>query len=154
MTVEAVRQTIGERLDQADRGDRGWLIITRVHVAIWWLKGIAEYLAARSQGEAIGLTRQDYRRLGDLIKISSGDPGIQLRRHHLLVMEKPLQLLQRPQERRWTEVILTDLGRALATGDDPAEVLEESLRSIRFAKEPWTPAGPRKRVPRLQPRGI
>ena len=56
-------------------------------------------------------------------------------------MDKPLQLLQRPQEPRWTDVVLTDLGRALATGDDPAEVLEESLGSIRFASEPWTPRG-------------
>lgn len=139
MTLKAVRGMVVERLEQGDRGDRGWFVITRVHVALWWIKGIAEYLEARGGRHAIELTNRDYRQLGGLIGSQSDEPGVQLKRHHLLVMDKPLQLLQRPREPRWSEVALTDLGRALATFHDPAEVLEDSLASIRFSQEPWMP---------------
>lgn len=140
MSLDTVRQLISERLDQADRGDRGWFIITRVHVALWWLKVIATYLDDCGDGRPVTLGAEDYQRLGELIGITSGDPGIELRRHHLLVMDKPLQLLQRPHEPFWNQIALTDLGRALATEDDAATVLERSLELIRFAAAPWTPA--------------
>ena len=139
MNLAVVRQRIADRLDEGDRGDRGWFIITRVHVALSWLKGIAEYLENRGGGAPIQLTGDDYHRLAAITESKRADPGIQLRRHHLLVMEKPLQLLQRVNGRFWAEVSLTKRGRELAYTDDPADVLERSLAAIRFAVEPWSP---------------
>lgn len=139
MSLERVRRTLLDRLDEGDRGDRGWFVITRVHVAVSWLKGIAEYLENRGGGGVIHLTGHDYRSLARIIGTEVHDPGVQLRRHHLLVMDKPLQLLQRVNGRNWHEIVLTDQGRNLAYTDDPTTVLEESLSAIRFAVEPWTP---------------
>lgn len=139
MTLDAVRQRIARRLDEADRGDRGWFIITRVHVALSWLKAIAEYLESRGGSNTIELTALDYMRLAAIIESDSSDPGVQLRRHHLLVMDKPLQLLRRVNDRNWAQIALTEQGRALAYADDPAEVLERSLAAIRFAVAPWSP---------------
>lgn len=139
MSLEDVRRRLMERLEEGDRGDRGWFVITRVHVSASWLKGIAEYLERRGGGGVIELTVQDYDRLATIIETDSDDPGVQLRRHHLLVMDKPLQLLQRVNGRRWDRIILTDLGRELADTDDPSDVLERSLSAIRFAVEPWSP---------------
>ena len=139
MSLENVRRRLVGRLEEGDRGDRGWFVITRVHVAVSWLKGIAEYLENRGAGGVIELTGNDYRRLATIIETDSDDPGVQLRRHHLLVMDKPLQLLQRVNGRRWDRIVLTDLGRELAYTDDPAKVLERSLSAIRFAVEPWSP---------------
>lgn len=139
MNLEGVRRTLVDRLDEGDRGDRGWFVITRVHVAVSWLKGIAEYLENRGGGDVIRLTEDDYRRLARIIETKADDPGRQLRRHQLLVMDKPLQLLRRVNGRRWNQIVLTDRGRDLAYTDDPAAVLEESLSVIRFAVEPWTP---------------
>lgn len=139
MSLEGVRRTLVDRLDEGDRGDRGWFVITRVHVAVSWLKGIAEYLENRGCGDVIHLTGQDYRRLARIIGTAVGDPGVQLRRHHLLVMDRPLQLLRRVNGRSWDQIVLTDRGRNLAYTDDPAAVLEESLSAIRFAVDPWTP---------------
>lgn len=139
MSLERVRRTLVNRLDEGDRGDRGWFVITRVHVAVSWLKGIAEYLENWGGGNVIQLIGHDYRRLARIIGTEVDDPGVQLRRHHLLVMDKPLQLLQRVNGRSWHQIILTDRGRDLAHTNDPATVLEESLSAIRFAVEPWTP---------------
>lgn len=139
MSLALVRGNLVERLDQGGRGDRGWFVITRVHVALFWLKGIAEYLENRGGGGVIRLTWQDYSRLATIIESDSDDPGVQLRRHQLLAMDKPLQLLQRVDGRRWDRIVLTELGRNLAYIDDPAVVLEQSLSAIRFAAEPWTP---------------
>ncbi|MCY3879565.1 MAG: DUF3883 domain-containing protein [Rhodobacteraceae bacterium] len=139
MSLEGVRRTLVDRLDEGDRGDRGWFVITRVHVAVSWLKAIAEYLENRGGGGSIQLTDHDYQRLARIIGTEVDDPGVQLRRHHLLVMDKPLQLLQRVNGTRWHQTVLTDRGRDLAYTDDPAAVLEQSLSAIRFAVEPWTP---------------
>lgn len=139
MSLERVRRRLVDRLEEGDRGDRGWFVITRVHVALSWLKGIAEYLANRGGDGNIHLTLQDYERLATIIETSRRDPGVQLRRHHLLVMDKPLQLLQRVQGRLWSLIALTDLGRDLAYTDDPAGTLERSLSAIEFAVEPWSP---------------
>ena len=139
MSLDEVRRTLVDRLDEGNRGDRGWFVITRVHVALSWLKGIAEYLENRGGDGVIHLTGHDYDRLATIIETDNVDPGVQLRRHHLLVMDKPLQLLQRVDGRRWDRIVLTDRGRALADTDDPADVVEQSLSAIRFAIEPWTP---------------
>ena len=139
MSLEDVRRRLVGRLEEGDRGDRGWFVITRVHVAVSWLKGIAEYLENRGGGGVIRLTGHDYRRLATIIETDIDDPGVQLRRHHLLVMDKPLQLLQRVDGRKWDQIVLTERGRDLAFTGDPASVLEQSLSAIQFAVEPWTP---------------
>ena len=139
MGLEEVRRRLVHRLEESDRGDRGWFVITRVHVAVSWLKGIAEYLENRGGGDEIRLNTHDYRRLATIIGTESDDPGVQLRRHHLLVMDKPLQLLQRVDGRNWGRIVLTAQGRDLANTEDPARVLENSLSAVRFAVEPWTP---------------
>ena len=141
MSLETVRHILVDRLDESDRGDRGWWVITRVHVALSWLKAIAEYLESQGGGGVISLTEHDYQRMATIIETESDDPGVQLRRHHLLVMDKPLQLLRRLRGNRWTLIELTSRGRDLASMDDPAAVLEESLSDIRFAVEPWSPPG-------------
>lgn len=137
MTFQHVRELLVARLEQGDRGDRGWFIITRVHVALSWLKGISEYIEARGSGTSVVLTPQDYHRLATIIETTTADPGVQLRRHHLLVMDKPLQLLRRPNEPSWQEVELTVHGRALANSEDPAATLEAVLSEVRFASTPW-----------------
>jgi len=139
MSIQSVRNNLIKRLEDGDRGDRGWFIITRVHVAVSWLKGIAEYLEDVGGGDAMRLTGQDFQRLATIIETDTDNPGVQLRRHHLLVMDKPLQLLQRVSGQRWDEIVLTERGRELAYTDDPAVVLEQSLSAICFALEPWTP---------------
>ena len=140
MNLKGVHRGLINRLEEADRGDRGWFIITRVHVALSWLKGIAEYLENRGGGDVIHLTELDYQRIAKIVDTNRDNPGKQLRRHHLLVMDKPLQLLQRTNNRNWNQIILTKLGRDLANTDDPATVLEKSLAAIRFAIAPWTPS--------------
>lgn len=139
MSLDSVRQNLINRLDQSDRGDRGWFIITRVHVATSWIKAITEYFENRSNGAIIELDNQDYRRLATIIESNVADPGTQLRRHHLLVMDKPLRLIRRIRYPYWARIALSERGRELAHSDDPAEVLEQALSEIRFAIEPWTP---------------
>jgi len=52
-------------------------------------------------------------------------------------METPLQLLERVSGDSWDEILLTKRGRALATENNSALVLEESLNNIVFAREPF-----------------
>ena len=141
MSLSSVRRTLVTRLDEDGKGDRGWWVLTRVHVSSHWLKAIAEYLEHRSSGSRFTLNERDYRRLGAIIESQASDPGQQLRRHHLLVMDKPLQLLERLSGNRWAELALTEKGRELAYADDIGRVLESSLARIRFAKAPWSPTG-------------
>ena len=139
MSLASVRRTLVRRLDEDDRGDRAWWVLTRVHVSAHWLKGIAEYLEHLAGESSFTLSALDYRRLGTIIESQTADPGVQLRRHHLLVMDKPLQLLERLNGNRWDTLALTDRGRELAYADDIGRVLEGALADIRFARSPWSP---------------
>lgn len=140
MAFESLKEQVINRLDDADRGDRGWFIITRVHVSTYRIKGIIDYIFSKGQAEDVSLSPQDYSQLARIVGIDSQNPGVQLRRHHLLVLEKPLQLIQRTRERSWQHGIrLTKMGVELANSNDPAIILEETLREVVFAKEPWSP---------------
>ncbi|ROT99205.1 DUF3883 domain-containing protein [Marinobacter sp. R17] len=139
MSLDVLRNKLVQRFDEFDRGDRGWFAITRVHVSSSWLKAIAEYIEYRSMGNPIEFDERDYQQLATIIETDNDNPGQQLRRHHLLVMDKPLRLLRRENGQSWQVISLTERGRALALADDPAEVLEEALTEIRFAVEPWSP---------------
>jgi len=140
MSLKAVEKKIVDRLEEGNRGDRGWFIITRVHVELHWLKDIVEYMFRKAGDQPITLTEQDYSQIGRIVNISLVNPGLQLRRHHLLVMDKPLQLIRRTKNSSWKEIQLTEEGVALANAIDPAEVLERALDKIRFAVEPWSPS--------------
>jgi len=139
VSLHNVRRLLVKRLDEADRGDRGWFIITRVHVSLSWLESIAGYLANRAGRGIVELTYGDYQRLARIVDIDSDDPGRQLRRHHLLAMDKPLRLLRRVEGNRWRRIQLTERGHDLANADDPSAVVEDALAAMRFAVEPWSP---------------
>jgi hypothetical protein len=140
MVYQQLRRELEKRLDESGRGDRGWFVITRVHVSLDWVKGIADYLFAKAGIKKIILTKSDYQSIAKIVEIGSSDPGVQLRRHHLLVMDKPLQLIQRISSSSWLDGIkLTQMGYELANSNDPSSILEKTLSEIIFAVEPWTP---------------
>lgn len=123
-----------------NRGDRGWFVITRVHTDAEWIYQMTSYLRhLESDGGLITMTDGAYQKLGEIGDLNSEDPGVQLRRHHLLVMNKPLQLIQKVNGRFWNELRLTDLGKDLALSNDPKSVLEDCLKNIRFAVPPSCP---------------
>jgi len=141
MSLREVRRRVVARLSQADRGDRGWFLITRVHLNTARLKDIAVYLYDRGgAGGPVELRSADYEALARVAGVTGADPGITLRRHYLLAMEKPLNLIRRIDEPHWNEINLTTLGIALATHPNASEVLENALAEIRFCRQPWYPA--------------
>jgi len=103
------------------------------------LQAIAGYLYNKGGDKPIHLEKVDYRKLGAIIESHVPDPGVYLRRHHLLVMDKPLQLLLKISPPQWKYVQLSELGAKLAVSPDPASILELALRKIQFAREPWSP---------------
>ena len=151
MSLERVRRRLVDRLEEGDRGNRGWFVITRVHVALSWLKGIAEYLENRGGDGYIRLTEQDYQRLATITDTDRHDPGVQLRRHHLLVMDKPLQLLRRADRHRWNRIALTDLGRDLAYTDDPAPITRTIPIGDRVRRRTVGAAQPGRAIRRIPP---
>ncbi len=136
---ESIHSALTKRLDEADRGDRGWFLITRVHLSPARVKGLCDYIRARSQGLRLALRQADYARMATLANVSSADPGVVIRRHHLLALERPLQLIQRTKGTSWAEIEMTDLGRRLADSENPNEVLEQALENIMFCRSPWYP---------------
>lgn len=139
MPYQRLHHKVIKRLDEGGRGDRGWFLITRVHLTPARLKDIVTYLsdAGTSVNNSLTLSAGHYKALGNILDISRVDPGFIIRRHHFLAMEKPLNLLRRADGRRWRRVYLTDLAEELAKNPYSPAVLEEALRQIRFCKEPW-----------------
>ena len=122
------------------RGDRGWFVITRVHTDAEWIYQMTSYLRHLEDNDGlITMTDGAYQQLGEIGDLHSDDPGVQLRRHHLLVMNKPLQLIEKVNGRLWNELRLTELGRELAVTTDPKSVLEQCLKNIQFAVPPSCP---------------
>lgn len=141
MSSQSVLNRVATRLSQDPQGDRGWFIITRVHVDVHWLKDIADYIFQKCGNSTCRLNAHDYSRLAQLTGTGVGNtnPGMQLRRHHLLVMYKPLQLIERIQSRSWAEIRLTPDGLALAQTRFPSSILESVLNKIVFAQAPAIP---------------
>lgn len=137
MAYPGLFRAVVNRLDQSIRGDRGWFLITRVHLNSSRLRDIAVYLHNIGSGESRPLRARDYSAIAVAIGIGGPDPGVTLRRHHLLAMETPLNLLQRVGGRYWRRVQLTELGIILATQPDTSAVLERGLAEIVFCREPW-----------------
>ena len=136
-----MKRRVVARLEEGDRGDRGWFLITRVHLTAARLRDAATYLHNVRAAEGRNLSNDDYNALAHAVGITGTNPGIQLRRHHLLAMEKPLRLLRRTDGQRWRRIQLTEAGIALATNPDTSAVLEEVLHEIVFCREPWYLAG-------------
>lgn len=133
MSTKSVLNRVEARISQDSRGDRGWFLLTRVHVRSHWVKGVIDYIYQRAGRDAISLDRQDYQHLATITQISGADPSIQLRRHHLLALYKPLQLIERLQPRSWASIRLSEQGVRLAESDYFAPTLDHSLSSIMFA---------------------
>jgi hypothetical protein len=90
------------------------------------------------------LDQTDYQRLAAVLNVTASDPGVSIRRHPLLAMVTPLQLIERDPPTRWDQIRLTPLGQELAESADPSQSLERALRSITFAKPPWVSLGRQK----------
>lgn len=139
MPLDDLRRRVTARLDEGDRGDRGWFLITRVHLTAARLRDIAAYLHDAGAKEPYVMGDTDYRALARILEIPGEDPGVQLRRHHLLAMEKPLKLIERVNPPRWRRIRLTESGIRLATEPDIAGVFEDRLREIIFCGARWYP---------------
>jgi hypothetical protein len=141
MSFAAVKAALIKRLDEGDRGDRAWWLLTRVHLSASRLQEIASYLSDASGGEALVLTSNHYAALGKLLEITNANPRQTINRHYFLAMETPLRLIRRTNPHSWDEIILTAAGRQLATGNNSPALFENLLGDIRFCKEPWYSAG-------------
>ncbi len=137
MTFGELRDALTARLDEGDRGDRGWLLLTRVHLSAVRLQQIASYLHDAGATHSLTLTPVHYRNLARNLEIDTPDPAVFINRHYFLAMDTPLRLIERIDARRWREIRLTAAGIALATATDTVEVLENQLASIRFCRVPW-----------------
>ncbi|MCF9124767.1 DUF3883 domain-containing protein [Vibrio parahaemolyticus] len=139
MNYTEIQNRLHRRLGE-NRGDRGWFVITRVHTDAEWIYQMTSYLRHLEDNDGlITMTDGAYQQLGEIGDLHSDDPGVQLRRHHLLVMNKPLQLIEKVNGRFWNKLRLTELGRELAVTSDPKSVLEQCLKNIQFAVPPSCP---------------
>jgi hypothetical protein len=137
MHFAALRAALTARLDEADRGDRAWWLLTRVHLSAPRLQQIAAYLYDAGADGGLDLTPAHYANIAVSLDIGTADPALLINRHYFLAMDKPLQLLERADGVHWNQIALTTAGVALATEADTAGVLEDQLRHIRFCRTPW-----------------
>jgi Domain of unknown function (DUF3883) len=137
MDFAALRGALTARLDEADRGDRAWWLLTRVHLSAVRLRQIAAYLYDAGAANGLTLTSSHYANIAITLDINADNPALNINRHYFLAMDTPLQLLNRLDGHHWNQIVLTATGVALATEADTAEVLEEQLRGIRFCRTPW-----------------
>ncbi|HWR35399.1 MAG TPA: DUF3883 domain-containing protein [Clostridia bacterium] len=98
---------------------------------------MAKYLYNLGSQGPIRLGARNYRDLAALVGVTGADPGVTLRRHHLLAMEMPLNLLVRTDGRSWDEINLTPLGVDLATANDSNAIMERALGEIVFCRGPY-----------------
>lgn len=136
-TFDELSRDLVRRLDEHDRGDHGWWLITRVHLESTVIVGILQYLSGVATDNRVELTPQHYREIARVAGIRSDQPGIQLKRHHLLALQTPLNLIRRVHGNSWTEIELTTTGRQVATGSQPRYDLEKGLRRVVFCRAPW-----------------
>jgi hypothetical protein len=137
MPFQDLRRSLQRRLDEADRGDRGWWLVTRVHLSPARLQQIARYLYEAGAENELELTSQHYRDIGGILEIDNANPRQTVNRHYFLAMETPLRLLEKVRPGSWDAITLTESGVDLATEDDAVAVFEQQLQDIRFCREPW-----------------
>ncbi len=141
MTFAELRAALTARLDEGDRGDRAWWLLTRVHLSAVRLQRIASYLYDAGAARELTLTPGHYRNLARALDIDTADPAVVINRHYFLAMDNPLRLLERVDRRRWQDIRLTSAGVALATETDTVRVLEKQLSEVTFCRTPWYSQG-------------
>ncbi len=121
--------------------DHGWWLITRDHIAFSELVTACQYFFTNARRNFISLSSVDYNQLHQALgrKVPMGGAGQTLRRHLLLNMMTPLGLIERRHPNKWDKIRLTKAGQQIAQGYLPALILEQRLRQIKFAKQPWSP---------------
>lgn len=137
MAFNDLKTRLETRLDEADRGDRGWWLLTRVHVSAERLRDIAEYIYSVAGPNDLSLTSGHYTALAALLGVSGQTPSVTINRHYFLAMDSPLRLLERVNGAQWADIRLTSAGCRLATDPNTPGVFEQALESISFCKEPW-----------------
>jgi hypothetical protein len=137
VTFREVRSALRARLDEGNRGDRGWWLLTRVHLSPARLRSVASYLNDAGAANGLDLTRRHYADLGEIIGIGNANPAQTINRHYFLAMETPLRVLERTSGRSWDRIQLTLEGARLATEDSAVAVFERLLNEMRFCREPW-----------------
>jgi hypothetical protein len=137
MTFAALHSELTARLDEADRGDRAWWLLTRVHLNASRLQQIVAYLHDAGADTPLELTATHYENLATILDIDTPNPALGINRHYFLAMDTPLHLIRRPQGNLWREIALTDAGVELATDTDAAKILERQLDQIVFCRSPF-----------------
>jgi hypothetical protein len=145
MSFTTLKAALIKRLDEGDRGDRAWSLLTRVHLSVSRLQAIAGYLHDASGAAPLVLTSSHYAALGKLLKIPNKHPGQTINRHYFLAMENPLRLIERTNPPSWEGIVLTAAGQQLATGFNSVALFERLLKDIRFCQEPWYSAAKRRK---------
>lgn len=137
MCYEDLRNIVIERLDQADRADRAWWLLTRVHLSSERVSKIASYLYDVGGEDAFHLTETHYREIARLVGSNADNPIKVINRHYFLSMLSPLRLIERLKNNRWSLIRLTENGVRLANDPDVPGTCERVLSDIRFCREPW-----------------
>lgn len=137
MPFQELHRALIARLNEGGRGDRGWWLLTRVHLNASRLQRVASYIHDAARDRALTLTQQHYRELGAILNIGSANPRITINRHYFLAMETPLRLLRRTDGRSWDSIALTPNGLRLASEADSVAVFERILHEIKFCRTPW-----------------
>jgi len=137
MRINDLANYVAKRLDEGDRGDRGWWLITRRQPNAARLRDTCIYLKDAGAVTGYRLTQRDYAAIAAINNVRSGDPGIALRRHNLLGMEFPLNLIRRTEPSSWDRVQLTARGMELALEPDMHRSFERVLREIIFCRSPF-----------------
>ena len=137
LPFEDLRDALRRRLDEADRGDRGWWLVTRVHLSAARLHAIAQHLHDAGAADDLVLNRRHYRDIARALDIRNANPRQTINRHYFLAMETPLRLLAKVNHNSWDIINLTQDGVQLATADNTVAVFERLLSEIRFCIQPW-----------------
>lgn len=141
MSFQELHRALVARLNEGGRGDRGWWLVTRVHLSASRLQRVASYIHDAAGERALTLTQQHYRELGAILGVRAANPRTTINRHYFLALDKPLRLLRRTHEPSWDSVVLTPEGLRLAIEPDPVAVFERILREIVFCRTPWYTTG-------------
>lgn len=139
MSFAGLKSLLIKRLGEGDRGDRGWFLLTRVHLSAARLQSIAAYLYDAGADKPLELTSAHYSALGGLLDITNGNPRQTINRHYFLAMMTPLMLIEKISPPSWDQIVLTSAGVSLATSTNSVAVFESVLKDMRFCKEPWFP---------------
>ena len=137
MDFAALLVALTARLNEADRGDRAWWLLTRVHLSAVRLQQIVAYLLDAGADVDLELTPAHYANLATILGIGTANPAQGINRHYFLAMDTPLRLLERADGVHWSRVALTSYGIALATHANTSGIFENQLRRIRFCRTPW-----------------